>query len=333
MSKLELIAPAPEFKKPTGFQISSYVNEDGYIIRYGHLKSEKEHAVLVLLGGQTQFVEMDFENAVDLAQAGISFYVVERVGDGGSQRLYDDPQKPPAVSHDTYVRDLHQFLKDVIDLPDDKAVLLAGQCLGGLVGLKYVAEHPGIIDHCITTAPLFGLKWQGANTLAKRFEWASKEITDENRNRYIGKARDWDWNLAQKLIANDLTSHDPKRASLHHRWRRINPSLQEGGFTEGNMIQISRSIVETLQTHILAKIETSVTVVSPTEDVINSPDEHAKVAAQLPRGKLVSLEGSRHGIWRESDFWRDQLLDIVKRIASVETKKYIFDWPKPRFEQ
>jgi len=57
---------------------------------------------------------------------------------------------------------------------------------------------------------------QGANTLSKRFEWAFRDITPENRDRYIAKARDWSWELAQKLIANDLTSHDQVRASLHH---------------------------------------------------------------------------------------------------------------------
>jgi len=331
MPQLNLIPPSKEFGKPKGFEISKYINEDGYAIRYGQLKSENEHAVIILLGGQTQFIEMDFENAIDLTNSGISFYTVERVGDGGSQRLYDDPQKPPAVSHDVYVRDLHKFLSEVIDLPDDKPVLLAGQCLGGLVALKYVAAHPGVIDHCIPTAPLFGLKWQGANTLSKRFDWASRDITPENRDRYIGKARDWSWELAQKLIANDLTSHDQDRASLHHKWRRVNPTLWEGGFTEGNMIQISRSIVDALQPDKLAKIQTPVTVISPTEDVVNSPDEHASVAHHLKNGRLVSIDGARHGLWRESDVWRDQLLTIVKRIAAVETKKYIWNWPKPRF--
>lgn len=331
MSQLNLISPSQEFQKPKDFEISQYINEDGYTIRYGHLKSKNEHAVIILLGGQTQFIEMDFENAIDLVDIGISFYTVERVGDGGSQRLYKDPQKPPAVNHDIYVRDLHKFLSEIIDLPDDKPVLLAGQCLGGLVALKYVATHPGIIDHCIPTAPLFGLKWQGANSLTKRFGWAIRDITPDNQDRYIGKARDWSWELAQKLIANDVTSHDYERASLHHKWRRINPSLQEGGFTEGNMIQISRSLIETLQANKLKKIKTPVTVISPTEDAINNPDEHAKVARLLKHGKLVSINGARHGIWRESDFFRDQLLTVIKRIAAVETKKYIWGWSKPRF--
>jgi alpha-beta hydrolase superfamily lysophospholipase len=227
MSQLNLIPPSPKFQKPDGFKISEYTNQDGYNIRYGYLKSQNEHAVLILLGGQTQFIEMDFESAKDLTDIGISFYTVERVGDGGSERLYADPQKPPAVSHDIYVRDLHQFLSSIIDLPDDKPVLLAGQCLGGLVALKYVGAYPGVIDHCIPTAPLFGLRLQGANSLCKRFDWAIKDITPENRDRYIGKARDWSWELAEKLIANDLTSHDQERASLHHHWRRINHTLQE----------------------------------------------------------------------------------------------------------
>ncbi len=310
----------PRFRRPEGYIQASYRNASGAHIRYGSLKSNHERAVAVFIGGQTGIIEEEFENALNLAALGITTHFVERHGDGGSERCYADPQKPPALPHESHVADLNQFITEIAAPAPDRPLLGIGHCLGGLITLRTMQAHDNLFDHCILTSPMLGMLWPRANGDQKEAEWAARDITQENETAYIGRARDWSWELAEKLIATDQTSHDPVRGSLHHYLRRDNPDLRLGGITEGNVIQNSRSLRTLFQPGVLEAIQTPITIISAPNDVISDVHRHWQAAAQLHAGRIISIPDARHGLWREADAWRDQLLGHVDAIVTETCK-------------
>jgi alpha-beta hydrolase superfamily lysophospholipase len=54
-----------------------------------------------------------------------------------------------------------------------------------------------------------------------------------------------------------------------------------------------------------------VVLISASEDVINDNNRHSEAATQLPNAKQYTIQGARHGLWRETDEYRDQLLHYL----------------------
>lgn len=310
---------AGHFARPENYLHATYTTRRGATIRYGLLPAQHERAVAIHLGGQTQFLEMDYENARDLAARGITTYFVERHGDGGSPRYSNHPQKPPALPHRVHVEDLLQFVKQEITIRRNRKLLLFGHCLGGLIALRTVQEADQLFDHVVLTSPMFGTRFA---PLGRDFRiWSSKKVTAATRDTYYGNARDWCWLDAKQWLENDKTSHDPKRCALHYQWREARSDLRLGGYTHGNIIYNCRSLWLAIQREVLAKVQTPVTIISAADDVVNSTRNQKVVAAQLPNATHITISGAWHGLWREGDHWRNQLLDHIERVAETVSRQ------------
>ncbi len=303
------------FLRPDGYVHATYTSSLGAKIRYGFLPALQEKAIAIYLGGQTQFLEMDYENARDLSARGITTYFVERHGDGGSERYSSHPQKPPALPYSVHVADLYKFVRQEISLPRNKPLLLFGSCLGGLIALKAAQQHDDLFDHVILTSPMLGTHHPTKGRDALR--WAVTDITPETEQLYYGHARDWLWEDARRWIAKDQTTHDVERKAVHYLWRKVRCDLRLGGYTHGNIIRNCRALVEAVEESALRKVQTPITIVSAEQDVINQLEPQRRVAELLPNGHHVVLAGAKHGLWREADFWRDQLLEKIDAVVAA----------------
>jgi alpha-beta hydrolase superfamily lysophospholipase len=302
------------FARPENYVHAFYTSRRGAHIRYGYVEAKQERAVALHLGGQTQFLEMDYENARDLAAIGITTYFIERHGDGGSARYSNDPQKPPVLPHDIHVEDVLQFVKQEITVPRRKKLLLFGHCLGGLIALRTIQAADTLFDHAILTAPMFGTHF---HPLGRDFRVsADQPITVATKDQYYGNARDWCWQAAQHWVEKDQTSHDPNRRALHYLWRKARADLRVGGYTLGNIIVNSQSLRDAALPEALCTVQTPVTVISADHDVVNITRNQSMVAAWLPHGRHVMIAGAWHGLWREADHWRNQLYGHIEGIAN-----------------
>jgi lysophospholipase len=266
-------------------------------------------AYAIFTAGLAANIEMDFENAVTLAEMGITTYFVERYGEGGSDRPHNGTfrQRPALIEPVEYARDLLQFVTHIkADLDGNKPLMLIGVCYGCLMALQSCILDDHVFDCCFLTSPMLGLKWlNGAES-----EWVFP-VGPETDMEYVGKARDWSWPLAQKLIANDATSHDSARGPVRHLWLYQYPRLRIGGFTYGFIHRSSVGVSNLFEKGVLEQISTPVFLISASEDVINDNNRHSEVAARLPNAKHYTIEGARHGLWRETDEFRNQMLQYL----------------------
>ncbi|NUN99195.1 MAG: alpha/beta fold hydrolase [Saprospiraceae bacterium] len=304
----------PRFRQPEGYRFGNYFPSNRGRVRFGILRSENERAFAIFTSGLGANLEMDFETSQTLADLGVTCFVMERFGEGGSGRPFSgkDRQKPALIFPYEYASDLLRFVdfqKKVLKSSPEKPLILIGVCYGCLTGLYACLQNDRVFDHAFLTSPMLGLRWSNG----AEHEWVFP-ISPETEMEYVGKARDWDWQLGQKLIANDPTSHDPARSRLKHLWWRQYPRLRLGGYTYGFIHRSSLGVVRLFEEGQLERISTPITLVSASDDVINDNRRHVVAAARLPNATHHLIEGARHGLWREADLYRNQMLDLLKGI-------------------
>ncbi len=314
----------PRFRQPEGYRIGYYPSIRGKV-RYGVLQARQERAFALFTSGLGAHLEMDYENARTLANMGITCFFFERFGEGGSARPFSgtDRQKPALVLPSEYGRDILSFVhfqQRTFQSNLEKPLILIGICYGCLTSLYACLQNDRVFDHLFLTSPMLGLRWSnGAEQ-----EWVFP-VSPETDLEYIGRARDWDWKLAQKLIAEDMTSHHPARSSLTHLWWRQYPRLRLGGYTYGFIHRSSLGVVQLFQAGELEKISTPITLISASEDVINDNTRHVVAAARLQHASHHIIDGARHGLWRESDQYRDKMLDLLKdvldKLEGIKTRR------------
>lgn len=299
----------PRFMPPEGIEICFFENEKGKKIRYAHLGCKKAKAVLIYHAGLGQPLESDYENIRDFQSLGLTTYVLERYGENGSERMCKgrDFQKPPALHAKYFAEDLLFFSKKVVKekLPQ----IFIGSCYGSLLGLTSCTIEDNHFQKMILAAPMFGSHFMDKNGGESYF--AEMDITNKEL-QYWGKAQDWSWNLAMKLLENDPTTSDKERGALIHLWRKQNPSLQIGGFTFGRIKVTAQSVLDILKPDVLENVNTPVVIISGKLDSHNLVERHQVVADRLPNASLYDLVGAKHGLFRESDIWRDKVFGIIK---------------------
>lgn len=304
----------PEHRDPHGLLVDFFTNRNGKRIRFSRLTTRNPKARVVYTGGLSQPIECDYENLRDLAALGLDVYHLERFGEAGSERMYADPYKPAALPIRYFAQDLVDFVQS--KLPgDDLPVYYLGSCYGGLVGLESCRIAPQVFTGLLLAAPMFGSRFYAKN--GGEIYFASLKIGPHNETEYWGKANDWSPEIAIRFLERDDTTHDPMRGMLRHWWFLHKPELRLGGYTVGRIHQTAQGVLQLMQPGILESIPSRILIVSGTEDTHNLTDRHQWFAERLPNGRIQWITGACHGLWRESDKYRNQLLAIVSEFIGI----------------
>jgi lysophospholipase len=144
----------PYFKSlPSG----TLKNPQGLTLKYFFLKNDLNKKSLVLVPGRTEPAIKYAELIYDLKDAGFNIFIMDHQGQGESQRLLKDTHKGHVVYFNNYVKDLEQFIKDVVTIKNDHPLYLIAHSMGGAISTRYMSSHPGVIHKAVLVAPMFKL--------------------------------------------------------------------------------------------------------------------------------------------------------------------------------
>ncbi|MGI9436819.1 MAG: alpha/beta hydrolase, partial [Geminicoccaceae bacterium] len=134
--------------------------KDGAKLRYAHWQTEAAicQGVVLYLGGRTEFIEKTIDTYALLVESGFDLWSLDWRGQGLSARALADPHKGHVTDYQTYLDDLDLFVREVTDLPArrDKRLMLA-HSMGGHIGLRFLHDHPGLIDAAVFSAPMIDI--------------------------------------------------------------------------------------------------------------------------------------------------------------------------------
>lgn len=321
------------FLAPAGWITHSFTNEKtGHKIHYGRVypQGKPPSAVIVCLGGLSEFSEKYYETANDMLDRGYAFWILDWQYQGRSGRLAKYPQRRHSDGFDSDIDDLRKFVDDYIlpaaVHPDVGRIplIMLGHSMGANIGLRFLAQYPKRFDAAAFTAPFLGIYNFSAGM--RLFASVVSLIAPLIGKSYVPGGSDWKESF-RKSDGTDKFSTDPVRDAIHNFWAKTDAALQVGQPTFGWVIEALKSCKILSQKETMDAINIPVLIATAGQDKIVDNNAIRSAAAHLPKGQLIEIKGAQHEILMERDEYRgiffnafDKMVEQHK-IASIENVK------------
>ena len=323
MSDANLIPNLEErFLEPPGWRWH-YVSHGGRKMRFGAVSPPNSipDAIVVCLPGLSEFAEKYFETARDCLSKNLSFWIMDWMGQGKSDRYFKNSQKRHSRGFQRDVDDLHAFIlgyvkhsavhPDVGRLP----MAMLAHSMGGNLGLHYLAEYPDVFECAAFSTPMVGIKTLESIPLAPQLAKALKMIAGKS---YVYGMGDWTPEHRPNHYPNNFSS-DPTRDAIHNAWCLTDPALQVGGVTYGWLYHAEKSCATLRRKNLLQSIKTHCLIAQAGHENIVSNAAIKKAVDNLCDVKFIEFPEAAHEILMEKDDIRKEFLNafyemIVERI-------------------
>lgn len=304
------------FTKPKGWLWAHFTNARGATLRFGRLSCHKTPlAHIVFIEGLSEYAEKTFELARDFNRMACNFSVLDRQGQGKSDRYLPDRDRQHSQGVDHDVDDIIRFCRDHV--PEGDPIILLGHSTGGLIALMALEKEPALFKGAILVAPLLGI----ASPLARDKESyiANLPLPPTFAGRYIPGGRGWTPRESKlSLYKPEHFSSDPVRNKIHDYWPQKDRDLRSGSPTLRWIVEICRAIIRTRVPGFTEKIDKPVLIFTAGQDVLINNDPTLTLAGRLKRATHHHYPDGKHELYLEKDDIRDSLLrrthDFLKNI-------------------
>lgn len=289
--------------------LKTLVTADGLKIRYGvwPVHDRPGRGRVLVLAGRTEFVEKYFETIQELNQRGFSVTMFDWRGQGLSDRMLPDRRKGHVGSYDDYLRDLKQFMNEVMNPAQDPGIIVLAHSMGGHLALRFCHDYPGTIQKAVLTSPLIdiaGSRWLRAPLkilVGLAAKSGLKACTAARKNGELNRA-------GKGFLRNRLT-RDPVRFQRTLKWLQDHPELAVDGVTFGWLQATFRSMAVLSANGYAEAIRTPILMVTAGSDRVVSVAAQQSLCDRLPHAQMVTIPEARHEILIETDdvrraFWR-----------------------------
>jgi lysophospholipase len=300
------------FQAPPGFGWGHFNDVNGARIRFGHAKAPgTARGIAVIVTGFREPAEKYFEVANEMLAQNLDVWVMDWRGQGGSARYLDDlPMRMHSTGFNAQIDALHFFMRNIVR-PERPAALLA-HSMGGHIGLRYVAEHPGVFSCVAISALMANIVTAPTPRWVARFISRLMVLAGRGAGYIFGGH---DWTADHDVFDNNRLTSDPARHAVQTALYTDNPLLQAGAATFGWLDAAFRSIAILNGESYLGSIATPVLMgIAGADRVVDIPAQE-RVARLLPQARVVHIPAARHEIWMERDdlriVWKDAVVEFL----------------------
>ncbi len=278
---------------------------DGVRLRVALLAAKgKQRGSVIVSPGRTESLEKYFETAGELSARGFHVLIHDWRGQGLSQRLLADRLRGHAENFDDFAADFAVLL-DAYQARLPRPWIMVGHSMGGCLNLLTLARGEDRFAAAVLCAPMLGLNLSRVNRVASGPLSRLFHTFGRGGDYVMGQAES-PWATFE---TNRLT-HDPVRYARQSALLQQHPDLALGGPTWAWLDSAIRCMAWLRASPALAKVEIPVTLLSAEADLIVENGPQAAVAARLPHGRFVTVDGAFHEILQETDerravFWRE----------------------------
>ncbi len=299
------------FQPPAGWAWGYVKVGDDLVQRYGvSAPHGASRGQILILPGYGESAETWFETARDLNDRGYVVWILERQGQGGSERATPWRDVGHAISFAPDVTATKAMVKAVIRPPqggvgarDPFVILGAGD--GGLVALRALEE--GLrADAAILSSPNFDLAAppRAKGELIRIARWARS--LKLGFARYPGQ-RGWKREGPDDFGAG--LTHDRARGGVQQAWELANPDLRMGAPSLAWYAAFYDVVDATGKD--LKRVDIPVAMLDAGQDVKALPAPQKAVCAALPHCVETRWPQARHALHLETDSVRDPWLKAI----------------------
>ncbi|MGP1395374.1 MAG: alpha/beta fold hydrolase [Inquilinaceae bacterium] len=276
---------------------------DGVRVRTGFWPAVgEERGLVTVAGGRSEFIEKYAETAADLSALGFAVRTFDWRGQGLSSRSAVHPYRGHLDDYQRLIADL-----EVLTRPRDTGPpqILLAHSMGGLVALRFLAEHPGRFRAAVLSAPLVGLA-QNAIVGPVIAAVARLVVACGGGAWYAPGQGDYDAERYRQGV--DRLTSDPARGAVMLDWIERNPDLRLGGATWGWLDATYRSAALLRDPAYVRRIDVPVLIAMAGKERLVSNSALNRLARRLPKPVVKVYPDALHELLMERDEIRDALL-------------------------
>lgn len=287
---------------PAGTYVDCLDLTDGKQLRYAIIPAAASpiRGTVILLHGRNECIEKYFETAKDIAARGFTVATFDWRGQGASSRLLRDAARGHIKTFGQYVADFETLFETVL-LPDCRGPFyILAHSTGALIALLAAPALSNRIRRMVLISPLLDIPGsQTAKTTAGI-------IANTLRSAGLGRA----YMLGGPYVAdpferNRVTS-DAARYQRQCDVFTEAPELALGGPTANWVVAAAKAIKKVSRPEFIENIRIPMLIVAAGADSIVSTPAIERYATQLRNTTLLTLDGAKHEILQERDFYREQ---------------------------
>jgi len=315
--------------QPKGWLSDYFINADKERVFYARIPAlntdgKPPRGSVVVTTGYNDSVYNNYDEISNWQTRGYDVYAMDWASQGASQRNPDHPNRPSSRPLDKHVRDMDQFVREVIQPEAQKPLILSTHSMGGAIGALYLREHPNVFTKAILGAPMLDL-----DTSILPREWFKKISHVANdmglRNTSLPNWRNTLYRIknfehVKDLIRPSETLSNVFTGSSGNNFRPYELKLPTWGWVESAYQAMDRI----KDKGFFKPIKTEILFVSAGQDELVDNDAIARAARETPNARHLHLETSQHSVWNASPenkarLWSeiDHMVGISSRTASA----------------
>lgn len=293
-----------EVPVPDGAKLH-WVDNGGVVLRCArwHASTKEVKGTVCLIQGRSEFIEKYYETISDFRARGFAVLAFDFRGQGGSDRLLNQPLRGHVDDFSDYVSDLETVMSEVL-LPECPAPFYAvGHSMGGAVMLHSLQKGRLVFDRIVLSAPMVALARKRPNqkTLAKIARVLDGFGLGERGAPFSRQKTYETVDIAKNVLTSDMA-----------RFQRAVRLLEKAPF-----LRIGKPTIGWLHAACVAMdafedIEfgdnnrTPVLIIACGNDEIVSLAAIEKLAHSMRSLWHIVVPGARHEIMQERNIFRDQ---------------------------
>ncbi|WP_163267412.1 alpha/beta fold hydrolase [Chelativorans alearense] len=306
----DLLREIPENPVPKGAVAGMMTADDGVRIRYARFPCRAENGTVVLLQGRNESIEKYFETVGDLAKRGFASASLDWRGQGGSDRLLPDPRCGHIETFDDYVADLDRFFTEIV-LPDCRPpYTVFAHSTGALIALLASPHLASRVSRMVLLAPLLTFTTPLPLSLVKALASAYFAVGLGSRP-VPGTSRR---GIEIPFEANRLTS-DPARYARNQALLRAHPELGLANLSTAWLRAAFTAMERVRAPDFMAGVRLPILFLAAGGDQVVSTPAIERYARGLRSAKVLTIDGARHEVLQEADFYREQALAAFEAFA------------------
>lgn len=289
--------PAPE-KAQAGY----FAGDRGKRVRYAVFGATGRplKGTVVVFTGRNECIEKYFETISNLSERGFGVAIFDWRGQGGSERLHRDPQRGYVESFSSYLADIDRLFSDIV-LPDCRGPFyVLGHSTGALAALMAVPSLVNRVRRMVLIAPLLGIDGIPFSIQLTR------RVTGLLRAIGLGWPYFSGGPWKPTPFEDNVVTSDPERYRRNVLLFQTYPQLSVGSPTIAWAHAVSTASETVQDPNYCARIHMPILFIAAGADTVVSTRSVERYAKGLRSGYVVTIDGARHEVLQEADFYREQ---------------------------
>lgn len=308
----------PSNPMPEGGRVGFFKTADKVQLRYGiwPKTSGSSKGTICLVQGRTEFIEKYFETIANFQSRGFQVATFDWRGQGGSDRLIDNPRLGYVDKFDDYWIDIHSFHSQIL-LPDcPPPYNLVGHSMGAFISLLASARDRMMFDRMFLSAPMIAIEGlpMGMAGMATMFEalcfagmgqmaLARKGDRSPTSETFPGNPLTSDFERYMRIVDTYAQRPDLEISTPSLRW------------LAAAMRAMSRAAADDFPD----RIKTPVLMLAAARDEVVSTSAIEHLGLRMRSGRHAVIARARHELFMETDDIRGQVFAAFDAFVTEQT--------------